>query len=198
MNHIIESIGHWGVKTTHYARRIGIVRPGDIIEAPEDLRRYPVSHRHSRIESIGEDGIAHICEGMGSAYLREDGSCSISGGPFWSMPVSLLEPMHSLYEAVYWNWGDNGPGAGHGVYYRLERPLHCLTVHPYDFQYRWAADERGARQPQFSHEEPLGQEWKVILRGKREVGGEFLWLFRRISGPVIEIETIRAELRGKD
>jgi hypothetical protein len=179
-NHIIESIGSWGIITTPARVRLNLVRPGDIIEAPENFRAYPIAHRYSRIASISADGIAHICEGMGSAFLLKDGSCDISGGPWWSMPTTLLEPTHELYEATYWNWGDNSPGAGQGVYYHISRPVHRLTIHPYDLKQRYGVTEPLARKGSFNHEEPLAEtDWSLFLKGKEVSDGEFLWVFRK-------------------
>lgn len=132
-HNIVESIGPWGVRTSRYQTRMTQVRPGDIVEVPEELRRYPCEHQFSRIENV-IDGQAIVCEDMGSAFLCEDGRCSISGGPWWSVPVATLKPKYELREATYWNWGDNGPGANHGVYYQIYRPVHVLSVHPNDIE----------------------------------------------------------------
>ncbi len=180
-NHIIESIGSWGVVTTPYNIRMDRVRPGDIIEVPENIRTYPISGRYARIATI-TDRIAHVCEGMGSAYLLRDGNCDISGGPWWNIPVSLLEPKHETHEATYWNWGGNCPGAGQGVYYQIHRPVHRLTVHPDNLKYRYATNEAGARKGKFSHEESLSEaEWSLFLKGNGlDSDGETLWVFRKV------------------
>jgi hypothetical protein len=184
MNHVIESIGSWGVVTTPLQIRLGQVKPGDIIDAPEGLRKYPISHRYSRIAHIDENGIASVCEGMGSAFLCQDGHCDISGGPWWSIPISVLEPTHALHQATYWNWGDNCPGAAQGVQYNIFRPLHRLTVHPYDLKHRSATTEQNARKGIFNHETPLSeQEWTVFLKGKGYCENETLWVFRKVETP---------------
>lgn len=179
-HHIIESIGKWGVVSTPYDMRINRVRPGDIIEVSQELRKYPCTSAYSRIASVDENGVASVCEAMGSAHLLQDGSCDISGGPWWSIPVSLLQPKYELREATYWNWGGNYPGANQGVYYRIYRPVHILTVHPDDIKYRYAIDEYGARNGKFSHELPLNKdEWNLYLRGKECMDGEYLYVFQR-------------------
>ena len=180
-NHIIESIGRWGVKSTPYDIRMNRVKGGDIIEVPESLRSYPISGRYARISDVSVDGIASVCEGMGSAHLLEDGSCIISGGPWWSIPVGLLTPKYELCEATYWNWGNNSPGAHQGVYYNIYRPVHVLTCHPdNDIKYRYATNEQNARKGKFTHEHPLDDiVWEVFLKGKECMGGEFLWVFKR-------------------
>jgi hypothetical protein len=147
MTHIIETIGKWGVKTSPY-RNWRRIRPqaGDIVEFGDDMRRYPVSCRHCRINHIdAESGMASIVDGMGSAFLSEDGSLEISGGPFFSVPLESLEPTAELHRARFWNWGDNSPGAAQGVEYHLDRPVFRATEHPDDHAIRYATTEKGAR-----------------------------------------------------
>jgi hypothetical protein len=126
---IIESIGKWGVKSTsHNLTRIRIERPesGDIIEFTDT--NYPhTSGKYGRIESI-EGDTANICVHLGSAFLREDGSVSISGGPFEYVKLEQLEPTYTLYLAPYWNWGNNSPGANQKVTYHFERPVFKLNI----------------------------------------------------------------------
>ena len=75
MNHIIESIGAWGVVTTPTQVRIGRVKPGDIIQVPESLRRYPCEHEFSRIASINED--SPLSEADWTLYMK--GKESVNG-----------------------------------------------------------------------------------------------------------------------
>jgi hypothetical protein len=180
-NHIVESIGSWGVVSTPYQSRMGRVKGGDIIEIPENLRSYPIAHRYSRIASVDEDGVASVCEGMGSAHLLRDGNCDISGGPWWSIPISLLAPKHELYESTYWNWGNNPVGAHKGIYYQIYRPVHTLTIHPYEVKYRYALQEDHARKGHFMHDEYLDPaEWTLFIKGKEYYDGEHRWIFKKI------------------
>ena len=180
-NHIVESIGKWGVVTTPSQCRINRVRPGDIIRVPEQLRRYPCDHEFSRIATIDKYGMANVCEDMGSAFLNQDGSCDISGGPWWGIPISLLKPAYELHQATYWNWGGNCAGAAQGVYYNIFRPLHDLTVHPYDIKRRYAIWEQDARKGTFLNDDPLSEsEWSLFFKSDEpESGGEYLFIFRK-------------------
>ena len=181
-DNIIESIGHWGTVTTPYQERICQVRAGDIIEIPESLRKYPTTHRFSRIASINQDGIASVCEDMGNAYLQKDGSCEISGGPFWGIPTILLKPTKSLYEATYWNWGNNSPGKGKGIYYRIPRPLHLLTVHPDDLKYGYGVTENEARERWFSALPLREKEWSFFFKGEViYCDNTLLYVFRKVD-----------------
>lgn len=165
--HIIETIGRWGVKTTPYDySRQTKPHAGDVVEFSEELRRYPVSRRWCRIASIDtKSGMVSIVDGSGSAFLDENGHVSISGGPFFSVPLESLEPTHSLHRDRFWNWGDNLPGAAQGVDYHLDRPVFKATKHPYDYATRHATSEKGARQNDyFGHghipdSAPLVRSW---------------------------------------
>lgn len=183
--HIIESIGKWGVVHAPTQYRLNKVRPGDIIQVPENLRFYPHTHEFSRIATVSQDGIAHVCENMGSAYLLQDGSCDISGGPFWSVPISLLEPTGTLKQADYWNWGNNSPGSGHGVHYTIARPVHKLTVNINELAFRYGINETQARKVRFNHEMNLKpDEWSILhVDTQPQYNGEFLYIFRKIQQP---------------
>lgn len=176
MNHIIESIGRWGVVSTPLNLRLNRVKGGDIIEVPTELQRYPCTHQYSRIANV-KDGIAHICEDMGSAHLMQNGDCDISGGPWWGMPVDLLEPAYTTRQADYWNWGNNSPGGGQGIHYTIARPVHRITVHPNDIKTRYAYIEADARKGEFS-ELPLGDEW-IIHHKNADPSYGFRWIFRK-------------------
>jgi hypothetical protein len=176
MNHIIESIGKWGVVSTPTNIRLSRVQGGDIIEVPEEFRRYPTTHQYSRIANV-KDGIAHICENMGSAYLHEDGSCDISGGPFWSMPVDLLKPTLTTRQADYWNFA-NGVGAGMGIHYTIARPVHQITIHPDDLQYRYGVTEEIARKGMWSNDLLETNDW-IIHSKLEDTRDGFRWIFRK-------------------
>lgn len=145
---ITESRGKWGEVTSPYDEtRRTTPRAGDVVQFREDLRVYPVSNKHCRIDSIDDEtGMVHIVNGMGSAFLFEDGTVSISGGPFFSVPLESLQPTGKLHNSTFWNWADNGPGAGHGVDYHIERPVFRATEAPRDHAIRYATTEKGARE----------------------------------------------------
>lgn len=130
--YIIETVGAWGVKTTkHDHTRAATPRPGDLVlfprDKPEDNREPWSPGKYGRIEKVGTGHChpdeLHVCCTLGSAFLMEDGAVSISGGPFMTMHRTRLEPTYSLTTASFWNWGDNGRGAGQGVDYFLVRPV---------------------------------------------------------------------------
>lgn len=178
MNHVIESIGKWGVKTSPIQPRLLVVRPGDIIQVPDSLRQHPSQHEFSRIATIA-NGVAHVCEDMGSAFLNQDGSCDISGGPWWSVPTCLLKPTGMVRQASYWNWGDNGAGANQGVHYTISRPVHELTVRLCDLQFRYASSEQEARDDTTFRNERLPREqWSLVHTG--DDGSTKTFVFRKI------------------
>ena len=124
--HIIEYIGASGVRTTKGATRFKRPHPGDPVEVPEGLG-YPWNHGGiGRIDSCssryGTDKWC-VCVRGGSVFLQDDGTVSISGGPFKSVWAQELEPTHDVKVVGFWNWGDNFPGAGRGVDYQIARPL---------------------------------------------------------------------------
>lgn len=131
MQHIIETIGKWGVKTIPIEFRMNVPKPGDIVEFSKELRKYPVSYHRCRIDHIDKErGTVSLVDGMGSAFLSEGGHVSISGGPFFSVPINSLEATNCTAKSTMWNWGDNAPGAAQGVHYDIQRPLFRATVHP--------------------------------------------------------------------
>lgn len=132
-NHIIESIGGWGVKTVPARLRFNDPKAGDLIQFPEELQKYPISHEYCRIQSVNEEKwTASVVNGMGSAFISENGHHDISGGPFFTMNLNDLDPLYMLKAADVWNWGDNLPGAGQGVHYTIYRPVFRAMVHPND------------------------------------------------------------------
>ena len=127
---IIESISSKGVKTTSGNSRFYIPRVGDIIDFGENVGTYPFTQKYGRFDNMDdgwarEDEYIVICE-MGSVFLHDNGAVDISGGPFSTVKKADVEPMETLKDAMFWNWGDNGPGGGHGVYYTIARPLFRL------------------------------------------------------------------------
>lgn len=132
---IVESITGTGVKTSKLSasERMQLPQSGDIVDFC-DNPQYPFKGKIGRISAIGQaeayyesgDDTAHVCCELGSAYLREDGSVDISGGPFTSIKLEDLEPCGILKEASFWNWGDRRVGAHQGVYYRICRPVFKL------------------------------------------------------------------------
>lgn len=128
---LIESIGKHGVKTTHgdlLFMRMSKPKSGDIVDFGENEGTFPFSQRYGRIWSTNhwDTGTMCVCCEMGSAFLRDDGSVDISGGPFVSIMPDELEPTMGLKQGRYWNWGNNMPGADKGVYYTFERPVFRL------------------------------------------------------------------------
>lgn len=178
MGHIIETIGSWGVKTSDMSYgRLGTPKPGDLVEFPDEVKRYPVSCKVCRIDRIDKDrGIAHIVDGMGSAFLCEDGTVSISGGPFFSLPLSALKPANITAISTMWNWGDNGPGAGHGVSYHLDRPVFVADAHPNDFAIRYARTEEYARKGGIYRSDPV-PESAPLMRKTPAHDEQTEWLF---------------------
>jgi hypothetical protein len=130
MMNIIESIGSWGVNstsTTRFRERCQRPRSGDIVEFTDT--EYPHTQgKYGRIEGLGtwKEGEYHICCGLGSAFLCENGHVSICGGPFESVLPEELIPTYDTFRAEYWNWGNNSPGANQGVYYYFHRPVFRL------------------------------------------------------------------------
>ena len=136
---IIESISNNGVKTTpKELLHIRLCRPrsGDIIDFGENEGNYPFIYgRYGRIadgegQGFARKGEVHTCCELGSAFLLDGGRVDISGGPFELIKTEELEPAMRTYRAPYWNWGDRGRGAGHGVYYHIDRPLFKMKKRP--------------------------------------------------------------------
>ena len=143
---IVESIGKWGDVITEGPERLLEVRSGDIIQFPPEFVKYPVSREFCRVSEVDEQtGRISIVDGMGSAFLFQDGHISISGGPFFSMWLEHLTPTKETHVADYWNWGSNLPGKDQGVYYQIARPRFLATRHPNDFTARVGSDEDSAR-----------------------------------------------------
>jgi hypothetical protein len=138
-NWIIETIGKWGVKTTDAQVRFNLPRPGDVIDFGDFHGKYPfTSGRYGRISSWQKPyrdtyndkdvpGQWSVCCGGASCFLGEFGQVDISGGPFTGIRPEDLEPMYSTKRVRFWNWGDNGPGGGHGVDYYIDRPVFLLV-----------------------------------------------------------------------
>ena len=132
---IVESISNRGVKTTPAAligSRMSRPRPGDVIDFGDNAGNYPFKNRYGRVDTV-ETGMAdkneiHVCCHMGSAFLCDSGNVSISGGPFECVNIDDLEPLYETRPGTFWNWGDLGAGAGHGVYYTIDRPVFKLKL----------------------------------------------------------------------
>lgn len=123
---ITEYVGKSGVRSSTFDHdRASHPRPGDLV--------LWIDGTYGMIESIGKwaDNEAQVCSNQGSAFLGE-GYISISGGPFFSIPLAELEPapMLGLHAAHFWNWGDNQAGASMGVDYTLMRPVFRYTGDP--------------------------------------------------------------------
>lgn len=127
-NHIIETIGSWGVRTTSIHQRMLRVEPGDAVSIAH-LSQYPFLDRDwATVASIDrKSGLVALCIGNCSVFLNETGGVSISGGPFCGCEIGDLEPQHTLREQRFWNWGDNFPGGGQGVEYTIARPVFKLN-----------------------------------------------------------------------
>ncbi len=132
--YIIEYIGASGLRHSkgyEASNRLCNPRSGDIIDFENFEGTYPFTHgRYGRIEEVGtgycEKDEVHLCCELGSAFLNDSGSVSISGGPFCVVKLDDLEPTLRTYPATYWNWGNNGSGGGHGVNYIIARPVFRL------------------------------------------------------------------------
>lgn len=164
MNHVIETVGAWGVRTTPWDRaRRSTPKPGDIVEFSDELRKYPISHLRCRIAGIDRHTrMASIVDGMGSAFLFEDGSVSISGGPFFSVPLETLSPTIICHDSLFWNWGDNSPGAAQGVEYRISRPVFIATRHPDSYTIRYATSEQTARVKDAYSRDPIPSDARLV------------------------------------
>lgn len=131
-DHIIESIGNWGVKATKNASRMTTPKSGDIVDFGEFEGMYPFTHgKHGRIWTTKDmsDWGNSLCCSLGSAFLFESGNVDISGGPFAGFEMSDLEETYTLYPATFWNWGMNTPGGGNGVDYIIARPVFRLRTY---------------------------------------------------------------------
>lgn len=129
MKHIVEYIGKEGVRHTPLSRaRWTRPSPGDAVLLPDGS--------YGMIEGLGRglamDNQFHVCdhpEGV-FLFLKADGAAGvdISGGPFRHVQPCCLEPIYALRTASFWNWGNNGAGAGRGVYYQITRPVFKLLT----------------------------------------------------------------------
>jgi uncharacterized protein YkvS len=124
----IESISRKGIKSTSgdAARaRLTNPRPGDIVEFDDGKR--------GRVDSVGpcsyweDKDKALICMEMGSAFMDENGTLQISGGPFKTVKITDLEPTFRVGPSRFWNWGDNQPRAHMSVEFVLDRPIFKLA-----------------------------------------------------------------------
>ncbi len=176
---IIESIGNWGMKTTPFdTERMSTPHAGDVVEFSEELRKYPVSCRFCRIDRIDDEtGQAHLVNGMGSAFMHQDGSLEISGGPFFSVPLETLAHTSAVHQVTVWNWGDNSPGAGQGVDYHIDRPVFEAKRTPGDFQMAYSkVSETHARQGgEYNHN--WIDETAVLIRSWPSHDGLTAYLF---------------------
>jgi len=127
MNYIVESINKNGLVTSPYEFRRTSVKSGDVIDFGEFDGVYPhTSGRYGRVWTVEDRRVTYCCE-PGSAFLSDDGHADISGGPFSSCDIKDLEPTYETHTLGFWNWGNNGSGAGHGVDYYIPRPLFRLN-----------------------------------------------------------------------
>jgi len=131
MSSIIEYIGqdkivHTNNEMIHF--RMQTPKPGDVIDFGENYKENPYPFNHARYGTIDSDnaftkpGQFSVCCHMGSIFLGEN-YVSISGGPFSSIEKTDIQPAFELKIQDMWNWGNNTPGANHGVYYSIERPV---------------------------------------------------------------------------
>lgn len=182
-SHIIETVGKWGVKTTPYRQRRTLVRPGDVVEFPEDMRKYPVSYQFCRVSSLEDGNMVSIVNGMGSAFLDHDGGLSISGGPFFSVPLESLEPTMDVREERFWNWGDNSSGADMGVDYQIARPVFRATESPNDHQVSYGTSEAHARNGGTYRYNPVPESAPLVRTwGRHDEDTAFLFDLKPLKG----------------
>ena len=137
MNHLIE-VPH-PLQTTDLRtgrRRLTTPRPGDPVDFSLLLGQYPANQRYGTICGFSEGEVNFCCE-PGSIFICDDGNVSISGGPFASCLPRTLIAAHDLCELPldfplmrrqsFWNWGNNGSGAGNAVHYHVDRPVFLAT-----------------------------------------------------------------------
>ena len=138
MPYVIEYIGGDGVRHTELTTaRWSRPAPGDIVDFSAMNGAYPFTKPFGTIDRIGDcaycnEDEAHLCCEAGSIFwgiLDSDRPyVDISGGPFATVKRAHLEPTYSMRLQVFWNWGRNGSGAGHGVHYHVLRPV--FRLHP--------------------------------------------------------------------
>lgn len=119
---ITETIGKWGVKTSDARVRMAIPKPGDVIRFGTD-RAYPRQDADFGIVDFIDGNKIVFCVHPMGIFLNENGSVSISGGPFGSCSKTEIQPTYLTQNVLFWNWGDNSPGAGMGVNYLISRPV---------------------------------------------------------------------------
>ena len=128
MNHVIDSIGKWGVKTTPLNFRMNDPKPGDPVHIGQ-YSHYPYLEREWAYIAGFDGDWVNLCIGQCSIFLRENGDVSISGGPFERVKRHELRPaLGSIKNVLMWNWGDNFPGGGMGVEYIIGRPVFRLEL----------------------------------------------------------------------
>lgn len=134
MPYIIEYIGASGVRTSDMQVRLHKIKPGDPVDCCLFEDQYPFTHgRYARVDQVFDDGRITICCGGGSHFLCEDGSVSVSGGPFANVkPTDIKSCINTVgantHRVRFWNWGDHSAGADQGVDYYIDRPLHMLVA----------------------------------------------------------------------
>lgn len=127
---VVEYIGGEGVRTTPHVRyrsRLQQVRPGDVVDVSH-LTHYPFGGQDVARVDVVRDSEVHLCLSGGSVFWTAADSVLISGGPFRWVRLDQLEPTWSTRVVRFWNWGDNGPGADHGVEYHVQRPVFRLSI----------------------------------------------------------------------
>jgi hypothetical protein len=168
MNHLIEC--PHPLKTTDLrTRRHRLItpHPGDVVDFSLLLGQYPANKRYGTICNVSEDRVSFCCE-PGSVFINESG-VDISGGPFGSCARNSLIAAHELIglplhfpimrNQYFWNWGNNGSGAGNGVHYNITRPVFIVTsILGYRSQYSPAYSVASGFTP---------EEWQNIESGLR-------------------------------
>ncbi|MEM9468368.1 MAG: hypothetical protein AAGA90_23570 [Actinomycetota bacterium] len=111
--------------------RHSIPRSGDIVrwyddrapfaDRPRGWRNGRISDHHNR--GLLEPGQIMICEELGSAFLRDDGTVDISGGPFRTIQADQLLATWQTYPAPVWNWAGASRGKDRGHHFTIDRPV---------------------------------------------------------------------------
>lgn len=138
--HVIEYIGAHGVKHTACFEGHGrLLRPlpADLVDVAAVRDIYPFSNRYATVYEVETGfvgpGEVHLCLGNASVFLgwneeRGEPTADISGGPFHCLALSDFEWQGTFRDVTVWNWGNNLPGGGNGVYFHVLRPLFTLTA----------------------------------------------------------------------
>jgi hypothetical protein len=161
---VTESSGEWGTLTLTIPEnraperweRLHAPQSGDVILIPDEVREGALYSASIGCVQGVENGVVDVCSGFGSAFLCENGSVSISGGPFFRLPLICFAPTFDVMEKEYWNWGPNGPGGGNGVARKLTRPVFRLRVPPMSISVALLDDVR---------DNTAGPEIHRVLRG---------------------------------